>query len=205
MDVSIRTLPAPPAPVPGRRDLTGTRIVTPRLVLAAPTAADTDAITEACQDPDIQTWLFIPLPFSRADAERFVRDVIPQGLAAGTDAVFGFRAREGGRLLGMVSITGITAPDSREGVTAEIGCWSAPWARRQSYTTEAGMAVGRWAFESLGVERLEMLVCAGNRASIEGAQKAGFTVEGILRARRVLRGRRVDMWVGSLLPSDLGS
>jgi RimJ/RimL family protein N-acetyltransferase len=191
-------------PVSGRRNLTGARIVTPRLVLAAPAEADVDAITEACQDQDIMTWLSIPLPFSRADAERFVRDVIPRDLAAGTDAVFGFRAREGGRLLGMVAVTGITAPESRDGVTAEIGCWCAPWARRQGYTTEAGMAASRWAFTSLGAERLEMLVYAGNRASIEGAQKAGFTVEGILRARRTLRGQRVDMWVGSLLPSDLG-
>jgi RimJ/RimL family protein N-acetyltransferase len=48
-----------------------------------------------------------------------------------------------------------------------------------------------------------MLVCVGNRASIQCAKQIGFTVEGVLRSRRILRGERVDMWVGSLLPSDL--
>jgi RimJ/RimL family protein N-acetyltransferase len=195
---------APGPPRPGRLDLTGVRITTPRLTLAPPTGADVDALVEACQDPEIQSWLSIPLPFTRAAAEHFVREVIPRGLAAGTDAVFGFRPREGGPLLGMVGITGLTAPGSCDGVTAEIGCWSAPWARRRYFTTEAGLAAARWAFGALGVERLEMLVCVGNRASIEGARKAGFTVEGVLRSRRVLRGTRVDMWVGSLIPSDLG-
>lgn len=103
----------------------------------------------------------------------------------------------------MVSLTNITAHATRDGVTAEIGCWSAPWARRRRYTTEAVLAASRWAFEEVGVERLETLVCVGNRASIEGAQQIGFTVEGLLRSRRILRGERVDMWVGSLLPSDL--
>jgi RimJ/RimL family protein N-acetyltransferase len=196
------TLPARPARAAGFRDLTGTRITTPRLLLAAPTEADVDAITEACQDPEIQSWLFIPLPFTRAGAEHFVREVIPHGLAAGTDAYLAFRPREGGRLLGMVSVTGITSASSRDGVTAEIGCWCAPWARRRRLTTEAGMAVSRWALSALGAQRLEMLVCAGNQATIEGAQKAGFTLEGVLRGRRVQHGRRVDMWIGSLLPSD---
>ncbi|HEV3170741.1 MAG TPA: GNAT family protein [Actinocrinis sp.] len=210
MDVRTTTLQAP-APAPRehrpsaspRRDLTGVRITTPRLLLAAPIGADIDVIVEACQDQEIQSWLFVPLPFTRADAERFVRETIPRGLAAGTDAVFAFRLQDGGPLLGMVSITNITSSGTRDGVTAEIGCWSAPWARRRHLTSEAVLAAARWAFGEMGVERLEMLICVGNRASIHGAQQIGFTIEGRLRSRRILRGERVDMWVGSLLPSDL--
>jgi len=178
-----------------RRNLSGARITAPRLLLAPPTEADVDAIIEAFRDQSIQSWLFIPQPFTRADAERFVREVIPRGLANGTDAVFGFRLRHGGPLLGMVSVTGITAPGTPDGVTAEIGCWSAPGARRSRYATEAILAAGRWAFETL--------VCVGNQAAIEAARRIGFTVEGILRSRRILHGARVDMWVGSLLPADL--
>jgi RimJ/RimL family protein N-acetyltransferase len=211
MDARTTTTLQAPVPAPrahrppgsARRDLTGASITTPRLLLAPPTEADIDAMTEAFQDREIRSWLFFRPPFTRATAERFVREMIPRGMAAGTDAVFAFRPREGGPLLGMVSISGITAHDSQDGVTAEIGCWTASSARRRNYAVEAVLAAGRWAFREVGVERLEMLVYAGNHASIAAAKKAGFTVEGILRKRRMLRGERVDMWVGSLLPSDL--
>ena len=188
----------------GLRDLTGVTLGTERLRLAAPTEADVDTITAACQDPEIQSWLFIPLPFTRRDARFFVTEVIPRGMAAGTSVVFGFYPKGSTELLGMMSLTNITAPGSPEGAMAEFGCWAAPDARRRHYTREAGFAVCRWAFGTLGIERLEMLVCAGNTVAVQGAQKYGFKVEGILRSRRILRGERVDMWVGSVLPSDLG-
>jgi len=190
-------------PARGLRDLTGVTLTTERLRLAAPTEADVDVITEACQDAEIQSWLFIPLPFTREAARHFVTEVIPQGMAAGTSIVFGFYPKESTELLGMLSLTNITAPGSRDGSMAEAGCWAAPDARRRHYTMEAGLAMCRWAFGTLGIQRLEMMVCAGNAVSVEGAQKYGFKVEGILRSRRILRGERVDMWVGSMLPSDL--
>jgi RimJ/RimL family protein N-acetyltransferase len=34
------------------------------------------------------------------------------------------------------------------------------------------------------------------------AERAGFTIEGVLRARLTHRGQRVDAWVGSLLRAE---
>jgi RimJ/RimL family protein N-acetyltransferase len=34
------------------------------------------------------------------------------------------------------------------------------------------------------------------------AEKAGFTVEAVLRRRLVHRGVRVDAWIGSMLPDE---
>jgi RimJ/RimL family protein N-acetyltransferase len=198
MDVSTMTVPTA-----GLRDLTGVTLTTERLRLAPPTEADVDVITEACQDPHIQSWLFIPLPFTREAARYFVTEVIPREMAAGTGVVFGIYPKDSAELLGMLSLSDITAPDSRDGSMAEAGCWAAPAARRNHYVMEAGLEMCRWAFGALGIQRLEMMVCAGNDVAVRGAQKYGFKVEGVLRSRRVLRGERVDMWVGSMLPSDL--
>jgi RimJ/RimL family protein N-acetyltransferase len=41
-----------------------------------------------------------------------------------------------------------------------------------------------------------------NIASVRVAEAAGFTREGLLRQRLVVRGRRVDLIIYSMLPSD---
>ena len=52
------------------RDRMDTRqLCTRRLLLEAPSATDIDAITAACQDPDIQRWVPIPVPYARQEAE----------------------------------------------------------------------------------------------------------------------------------------
>mgnify|MGYP000529409413 FL=1 len=50
---------------------------TARLILRAPVDGDVDAIFSACQDPDIQRFTTIPVPYTRADAEHFVAVFAP--------------------------------------------------------------------------------------------------------------------------------
>jgi len=45
---------------------------TERLLLRAPSPSDVEAITAACQDPEIQRRIPIPVPYTRSDAERYV-------------------------------------------------------------------------------------------------------------------------------------
>jgi RimJ/RimL family protein N-acetyltransferase len=184
------------------RDLTGTMLTTGRLVLAAPTAADVDTLAEICQDEAIQAWTTVPSPYRREHAQHFVETVVPQGLAAGTDAVFAVYHAVTGQVLGMVGLHGITGPDAKHGAQAEIGYWTAPAARRQGYTVEAVRAVCRWALSELKLDRIEWIAFDGNEASRAVARRVGFTMEGTLRSRMVQRGRRTDVWIGSLLPGD---
>jgi RimJ/RimL family protein N-acetyltransferase len=185
-----------------RRDLTGTMLTTGRLVLTAPAPADIDAIYEFCQDEQIQAWTIVPSPYGREDARRFVQEIVPSGLAAGSDAVFGFYSAVGGRLLGLVSLHDITPPDAKHGAQAEVGYWAAPGERRRGYTAEAVRAVCRWGLAELGLQRIEWLAFDGNEPSLALARKVGFTIEGRLRSRDVQRGRRTDVWIGSLIPGD---
>lgn len=195
--------PGVPAPTqPPGRDLTGIMLATGRLVLTAPTGADTATVYEICQDQDIQAWTMVPSPYEYEHARRFVEQAVPAGLAAGTDAVFGLYHAVGGRLLGMMGLHGITGPESRHGARAEVGYWTAPYARRQGYTTEALRALCRWGLAELELQRIEWIAFAGNQASRRLAEKAGFTIEGTLRNRMVHRGRLTDVWIGSLIPGD---
>jgi RimJ/RimL family protein N-acetyltransferase len=47
----------------------------PRVRLRPWRPDDVDAVTAACQDPEVQRWTRVPVPYARSDAEAFVGDV----------------------------------------------------------------------------------------------------------------------------------
>lgn len=183
-------------------DLTGVALTTGRLVLKELEPEDIDAVTAICQDPEIQKWTLIPSPYTRADAEAFITEIGPAGRAAGTDAVFGLYRATDGELLGAIGLHGITPATARHTAYAEVGYWLAPSARGRGFITEAVRAVCRWAFAALDLDRVEWTAFVPNEESRRVALRAGFTMEGTVRGKRVHRGRVVDEWTGSLLASD---
>jgi RimJ/RimL family protein N-acetyltransferase len=86
---------------------------------------------------------------------------------------------------------------------AEVGYDLLPGARGRGVATRAVLLVARWAFDELGVERLELRTHPENQASRAVAERAGFTREGIERSSRRLYDERHDCVVYSLLPRDL--
>lgn len=186
-----------------RPDFTGVALRTDRLILRPWSEQDIDAITEACQDPLIHRYVPIPSPYTRANAEEFVRETAPRGRAAGTDVIFGAFFVETGEPVCAVGLHRIKGLGSPLGGTGEIGYWTAPGARGRGFMTEAAREVCRWAFEELGLARIEWLAAVGNEASWRVVEKLGFTREGTLRSYAVFRDQRVDMWIGSLLRTEV--
>ena len=197
----MTTQDAPATPIP---DLTGVALTTGRLILKELEPEDIDTVTAICQDPGIQKWTMIPSPYTRADAEAFITVIGPAGRAAGTDAVFGLYHATTGDLLGAVGLHGITPADGRHTAFAEVGYWLAPPARGHGYITEAVRAVCRWAFAQLELDRIEWAAFVPNEESRQVALRAGFTIEGTVRGKRIHRGQVVDEWTGSLLAADGG-
>ncbi|WP_412541747.1 GNAT family N-acetyltransferase [Longispora sp. K20-0274] len=154
---------------------------------------DTDAhqVFLACQDPEIQRWTRVPVPYLREHAVGFVT-----GVSSGSFGIFG----HDGELYGSIGVVG----QDIEARSAEIGYWVAPAARGRGVATAALRLVCRWAVDTLGVQRLEWRARAGNLPSRLVAERAGFTIEGVQRAAMVDRaGEPADCVVGGLLPADL--
>ncbi|WP_328317773.1 GNAT family N-acetyltransferase [Streptomyces sp. NBC_00388] len=170
-----------------------------RLLLRPFTVADTEAVLQACQDPDIQRWTVVPSPYRREDAESFTRRMVPDGWRAGTSLAFAVLTREDGRLVGAISVFQRGQPG-----TWEIGYWVAKEHRGRGFAAEAVTVLTHWSLRTLAAERLEWRAEVGNAGSRAVAEKAGFRIEGVLRADLLNKGTRRDAWVGAILPSDLG-
>ena len=193
------TTQATPQGVPDFREFA---LRTERLELRPWREADVDAITAACQDPEIQRFVPIPVPYERSHAESFVREVVPAGRAAGTDVVFGAYEAATGEPVASVGLHRIRGLGNPEGGTGEIGYWAMPAARGRGLTTEAVRGVCGWGFGQLGLARIEWLAVVGNEASWQVVRKVGFTREGTLRSYLAHRGARRDMWIGSMLSRE---
>ena len=112
--------------------------------------ADVPAIRAACQDPEVQRWTRVPVPYRREDAVEYVGVVSPAAWAAGTHAHFAVLDATTAEVLGSTSLMVI------EHGSAEIGYWCAPQARGRGVMTDAVGAVCRWGFAALGLERLRL-------------------------------------------------
>ncbi len=80
--------------------------------------------------------------------------------------------------------------DYPEREAAEIGYWVKREARGRGVATAALRLVMRYAFEQVGVERLEIMTETPNLPSQRLAEKLGFTREGVARAYLASRGER---------------
>ncbi|MEV7545796.1 GNAT family N-acetyltransferase [Streptomyces sp. NPDC089915] len=176
-------------------------LTTERLVLRPHVPADVPETLAACQDPEIQRWIPVPVPYEEKDAVEYVTRNAPARWQEGSEYNFAARLGAEGREGPLVATLGL----HRRGDHAyEIGFWAVAAHRGRGYTPEAVLALARWAFTELGCDRLVWRAGIGNTASRAVAEKAGFTVEGVQRAGMEHRGTLRDCWVGGLLPSDLG-
>ena len=142
------------------------------ITLRAMTAADVDAVTAACQDPEIPRWTRVPVPYRRADALSWVAG---SELERDAGVTIGWLAVDDeDRLLASISVMEI----DREAGTGEIGYWVAREARGRGVATRAVRLVAEWARSELGLTTLEIAVHEDNMASQAVARAAGFTDAG---------------------------
>lgn len=151
-------------------------------------AGDRDALAKLLNDPSIAEFTSVPHPYTREDADRWLRFVNQTTREHGETRQFAIRC--GKELAG-----GFDFRRLRSRHKGEIGYWLGSPFRGLGIMTEVVEAACRYARERWALERIEALVYPHNQASIRVLEKSGFSKEELLREHL----RRDDDLVDALL------
>lgn len=170
------------------------------LLLRAWQEQDAEDVFRAVQDPQIQRWTLVPVPYLREHAEWFVGQYTRSAWATETAAPLGvFDARTGE----MLGAHGLTELDRGAG-TAALGTWVAPWARGRAVAERSGRAVAHWCFEVLRLRKLSWTAEVGNHGSRLVAERIGFSFDGVVRSSLRDRHNKLNnVWCGTALPGEI--
>jgi RimJ/RimL family protein N-acetyltransferase len=167
------------------------------LILRPSTERDVTAIRAVYSEPDIRYWMGWgnELPDEAEALANVERSA--DAWRAGTWAVFRIVDPATDEVVGGVNLR------FGDVEIAEVSYFLRASARGRGLATRAVRLVSRWAFDELGIERIELRVHPENEASRRVAERAGFTSECIERASRAWPdGTRFDSILHSLLPRD---
>jgi RimJ/RimL family protein N-acetyltransferase len=106
---------------------------------------------------------------------------------------------ETGALLGSVRLSQI----SREHKFANLGYWVRASSMGQGVAPAAALLAAQFAFQDLGLNRVEIEIATENIRSRRVAEKAGAKREGVLRRRIVIGDRVHDSVMYSIVAEDL--
>jgi RimJ/RimL family protein N-acetyltransferase len=178
----------------------GNELATARLLLRPPRRTDAGALHEAIAEtlPELVRWLPWARPgHSRLDTRRYLRGA-RLGWARRSAFEFLITELESERVSGVTSVHRIDWARRCAG----LGYWIRSSCQRRGYALEAARAAALYAFERVGVHRLEVHVALGNAASHGVAQRLGARREGIARDAELIGGRYLDHVQYSLLSTD---
>ena len=145
---------------------------------------DVDGLIDAYRAPDIQQWHLQVI-----EDEREALDYIDRWQRhwhAEKGAGWAVVDTDSGELLGQLSLWGISLLWG----FGEFSYWVRPQARGRRVAIRAARAVVDWAFDDLGLNRLEIKHALSNETSCLVAAKLGFDLEGTMT--RVIR--HADGW-----------
>ncbi len=170
---------------------------TPRLRLRAPDDGDAGPALALMTDPETARWNAAASVVDLESARTWCAGLADR--SGGQHASWIIADRDSDMMLGAVSIHSIN-PVQRD---AEIGYRVMPAARGRGVATEAVAAASAWAFDNLGLVRIELAHAVPNEASCVVAVRCGYQLEGRMRQSFVYGdGRRYDEHLHARLASD---
>jgi RimJ/RimL family protein N-acetyltransferase len=113
-----------------------------------------------------------------------------------TGVTFAITHGRSGALLGGCGVDDWSKVD-----VAQFGYWIAASARGRGYATRAAILLTNWLFDC-GAARVFLTIVAENQESVAVARRAGFKHEGTMRASGVWQGRRCDVMLFAVLPTE---
>jgi ribosomal-protein-alanine N-acetyltransferase len=140
--------------------------------------------------------LAIPHPYPKGGGAMWI-GTHADGWASGKQANFAIVERATGALVGAIGV--VVVPEHAH---AELGYWIGVESWNRGYATEAARATLTFAFESLGLHRIEARHFMRNPASGRVMQKIGMRLEGVNRGAVRRFGRFEDLAVYGILATD---
>ncbi|NYF25924.1 GNAT family N-acetyltransferase [Sporosarcina sp. JAI121] len=150
-----------------------------RLVIRAPELGDALDAWNAIRDslPALRKWM----PWAQPDPELHMTEESLRKAVANfitrDDLRFHLYQKESGKFIGSSGLHRIDWSIPK----FEIGYWLATEFEGQGYMTEAVKRIEQFAFEELGARRVEIRCDEENMKSRSVAERAGFTLEGVLK------------------------
>lgn len=137
--------------------------------------------------------------YSLNDTREFIR-ITRSRWPEGTLFAFAITDVKSGLILGGCSLSHIHPVYH----LCNLGYWVRSSQHGRGIAGRATLLAARYAFEKVGLVRVEIVISPDNQPSIRVAEKAGAHYEGILRNRMVVGSQVYDARMYSLVPEDFG-
>ena len=159
--------------------------------------SDATAISVACRDPEIARWTFMPDELTVPQAKEWIQRAY-DALKRAHSLRLAIMDNKDEEFLGQIGIGRL----NWEQQVGEVFYWLAAPARGRGAAARAVRLVTDWAFSTLNLARLEIIVDPRNDASQHVALAAGYTRECVLRSYQRFKDGRMDAVMFSRLPTD---
>jgi RimJ/RimL family protein N-acetyltransferase len=159
--------------------------------------ADVPELVRICRDESIIYWAGWPSPFGEADAREWVRTRAALRTIGETVDLLVVDG-DSNRVAGWLALHSIDRANRR----ASIGLFLAPEARGKGLMSRSLNMFTTWVFETMPIDRLELLTLTTNQPTLALAERCGYVREGVLRACLVRRRARHDAVLHSALRSE---
>ena len=175
---------------------------TERLVLRDYKKGDESTLRKAVDNLKVSRYLAaVPHPYSKKDADWFVGHCIEESKKKPRENYeLAISILDKDAVLGCVGLTKVNEFNG----TATMGYWLAEDHWRNGYMFEAAREIIRFAFEDLGLRRINIEAFVGNEASNCLIKKLGFRFEGTqLKSHKIkATGKVVDAHIYGMLKSE---
>jgi len=163
---------------------------------------DADETYEAVRESltELKPWMSWAYDgYSLQDAKEFIR-ITRSRWEEGTLYAFVITDAKSGSVLGGCSLSHIHPVYH----LCRLGYWVRTSRRGEGIAVRATRLAARYAFEKIGLIRVEVVMAVNNKPSQRVAEKAGAHYEGILHNRMVVGKQIFDAHMYSLIPQDFG-
>lgn len=161
------------------------------------TAADTDAFFAIYSNSEVMRYWSTPPLVDQAAAAALIEKIHADWQRRAI-LKWGIALRSDDQLIGSLTLFNLDFNHRRAEIGYALG--RAYWG--QGYMNEALNAVLAYAFESLGLHRIEADIDPRNTASIKTVERLGFKREGYLRERWQVNGEIQDAYFYGLLKQE---